>query len=162
MEVLHISNVSQTDIFILAWINHESSTGNPLLRILFLTLTWRYDNLREVGQSLYYQMLTWTKRKNESSASLSDINMIQGLKYCTFWIILELWELETIASLIVYLVLNINLFVFDSCAKIQNFQNMHMAEKFHIRKCLINKKPLNILTWNLSILIDTWFYFNLR
>ena len=69
--------------------------------------------------------------------------------------ILESLDLETIAYLIFCHVLNINLFVFDSCAKIQNFQNMHMAEKFHIRKCLINKKPLNILTWNLSILIDT-------
>ena len=68
--------------------------------------------------------------------------------------ILESLDLETIAYLIFCNVLNINLFVFDSCAKIQNFQNMHMAEKFHIRKCLINKKPLNILTWNLRILID--------
>lgn len=76
--------------------------------------------------------------------------------------IFESSELETITPLSFSLISATNVIVFDLCVKIQKYQILGMAEKFHSVKCFINQKLLNILTWDFRKPVDIRFWYNIR
>ena len=68
--------------------------------------------------------------------------------------ILESWDLETIASLIALLFTLFWTLTYLYLVYVQQFgifKKLDMAENLHNGKWFINQKPLDILTWNLSI-----------